>query len=155
MSPSWEPVQILLVEDSEADIELTTEALADARVANDLHVTRDGVEALAFLRNEPPHEHAPTPDLVLLDLNLPRKDGREVLEEVKADPQLRQIPIVVLTTSSAEADVLRSYELHANSYITKPVRFDDFLRTVASLEDFWLTVVKLPSRSQSSGGSLR
>jgi len=141
-----EPVQILLVEDSPADIELTREALADARVANDLHVVQDGVDAMAFLRKEPPYAEQPTPDLVLLDLNLPRKDGREVLEEAKADPALAPIPVVVLTTSSAEADILRSYELHANSYITKPVRFDEFLRTVQSLEDFWLTVVKLPRR---------
>lgn len=143
---SWEPVQILLVEDSPADIELTTEALAEARVANDLHVVTDGEAALAYLRREPPYAEEPRPDLVLLDLNLPGKDGREVLAEAKADPELATIPIVVLTTSAAEADILRSYELHANSYITKPVRFDEFLRTVQSLEDFWLTVVKLPRR---------
>lgn len=143
---SWEPVQILLVEDSPADIELTTEALAEARVANDLHVVTDGDAALAYLRREPPYTDEPRPDLVLLDLNLPGKDGRDVLAEAKADPGLASIPIVVLTTSGAEADILRSYELHANSYITKPVRFDDFLRTVQSLEDFWLTVVKLPRR---------
>ena len=143
---AWAPVQILLVEDSPADIELTTEALAEARVANDLHVVTDGDAALAYLRREPPYAEEPRPDLVLLDLNLPGKDGRDVLAEAKADPGLASIPIVVLTTSAAEADILRSYELHANSYITKPVRFDEFLRTVQSLEDFWLTVVKLPRR---------
>lgn len=141
-----EPVQILLVEDSEPDVELTTEALRDARVANDLHVARDGEEALAFLRGESPHDGAPRPDLVLLDLNLPRMDGREVLEAVKNDPELASIPVVVLTTSSAEADILRSYQLHANSYVTKPVRFEEFLTAIRSLEDFWLTVVRLPTR---------
>lgn len=139
------PVEILLVEDSPADVRLTIEALRDAKVRNNLHVAADGEEALAFLRREGPHADAVRPDLILLDLNLPKKDGREVLEEVKADPQLRRIPVVVLTTSEAEQDILRSYDLHANCYITKPVDLDQFITVVRSIEDFWLTIVKLPS----------
>ena len=138
------PVEILLVEDSPADVRLTIEALRDAKVRNNLHVAQDGEEALAFLRREGEHAEAVRPDLILLDLNLPKKDGREVLEEVKADPQLRRIPVVVLTTSEAEQDILRSYDLHANCYITKPVDLDQFITVVRTIEDFWLTIVKLP-----------
>ena len=138
------PVEILLVEDSPADVRLTVEALRDAKVRNNLHVAQDGEEALAFLRREGEHADAVRPDLILLDLNLPKKDGREVLEEIKADPQLRRIPVVVLTTSEAEQDILRSYDLHANCYITKPVDLDQFITVVRTIEDFWLTIVKLP-----------
>lgn len=138
------PVQILLVEDSPGDVNLTKEALRSARVANELHVVGDGEAALRFLRGQDPYAGVPRPDLVLLDLNLPRKDGREVLEEVKADPELRAIPIIVLTTSSDEMDILQSYRLHANAYVTKPVGFGDFLEALRYLEGFWLEIVKLP-----------
>ena len=138
------PVEILLVEDSPADVRLTIEALRDAKVRNNLHVAQDGEEALAFLRQEGTHADAVRPDLILLDLNLPKKDGREVLEEIKADPTLRRIPVVILTTSEAEQDILRSYDLHANCYITKPVDLDQFITVVRTIEDFWLTIVKLP-----------
>jgi CheY-like chemotaxis protein len=144
---SWEegkPVEILLIEDSPGDVRLTQEALKEAKVLNRLSVAADGVEALEFLRREGRFAGEPHPDLILLDLNLPRKDGREVLAEIKADPLLRRIPVVVLTTSRAEEDVVRAYDLHANCYITKPVDFRQFLEVVASIEDFWLTVVKLP-----------
>lgn len=141
-----EAVQILLVEDSEADIALTLEALRDARVANELHVVRDGEEAMAFLRREGHYTRARRPDLVLLDLNMPRKDGREVLAEMKGDADLQVIPVVVLTTSAEEADVLRSYELNASAYITKPVDFPQFIAAVSSLQEFWLAVVRLPPR---------
>jgi chemotaxis family two-component system response regulator Rcp1 len=137
-------VETLLIEDNEADIRLTREVFADGRVLNNLSVVRDGEEATAFLRRRPPYEDAPRPDLVLLDLNLPRKDGREVLAEIKADDDLRLIPVVVLTTSRAEADVLRSYELHANCYIVKPVDLGQFIAAVRSIEDFWLKLVRLP-----------
>ena len=138
------PVEILLVEDNPGDVRLTQEALKEGRVRNRLHVAGDGVEALAFLRREGRHASAPRPDLILLDLNLPKKDGREVLAEVKTDADLKRIPVVVLTTSEAEQDVLRSYDLHANCYITKPVDLEKFLGVVRSLEDFWLTIVRLP-----------
>jgi chemotaxis family two-component system response regulator Rcp1 len=138
------PIEILLVEDNPGDVRLTREALAEAKVRNNLAVANDGVEALAYLRRESPHEGATRPDLVLLDLNLPRKDGREVLAEIKADPDLRRLPVVVLTTSTAEQDILESYNLYANCYITKPVDLDQFLAIVTSIEDFWLTIVKLP-----------
>jgi len=137
-------IQILLVEDNPGDVRLTQEALREGKVHNELSVVGDGVDALAFLRREGGFADAPKPDLILLDLNLPRKDGREVLEELKADPDLRRIPVVVLTTSKAEEDVIRSYDLHANCYITKPVDLDQFIHVVQSIEDFWLTVVKLP-----------
>lgn len=139
-----EAIEILLVEDSPGDVRLTREALGEAKVANRLHVVGDGVEAMAFLRREGAHAAAPRPDLVLLDLNLPRMDGREVLAAIKGDPDLRTIPVVVLTTSDAEADVLRSYNLHANCYLVKPVDVDRFFDQVRSLEGFWLAVVKLP-----------
>jgi chemotaxis family two-component system response regulator Rcp1 len=141
---SMRPIEILLVEDNPGDVRLTREALKEAKVRNNLAVANDGVEALAYLRREPPHEAANRPDLVLLDLNLPRKDGREVLAEIKADPDLRRLPVVVLTTSTAEKDILESYNLYANCYITKPVDLDQFLSIVTSIEDFWLTIVKLP-----------
>lgn len=142
-------IEILLVEDSPSDTELTIEALAEAKVANHLSSVHDGVEALAFLRQENQYARAPRPDLILLDLNLPRKDGREVLAELKADPQLKTIPVVVLTSSSADEDVLRAYELQCNCYITKPVVFKDFLAVVRSIEDFWLAVVTLPETSET------
>jgi chemotaxis family two-component system response regulator Rcp1 len=138
------PVEILLVEDSPGDVRLTVEALKDAKVRNELHVVEDGVEALAFLRQEGAYADAPRPDVILLDLNLPKKDGREVLAEIKGDPNLRRIPVVVLTVSQAEEDILKTYDLHANCYITKPVDLDQFLSVVRSIEDFWLTVVRLP-----------
>jgi CheY-like chemotaxis protein len=138
------PIEILLVEDHPGDVELTVEVLKDAKVSNRLHVVSDGVEAMAFLRREGRYAHVCTPDLILLDLNLPRKDGREVLLEVKADPLLGRIPVVVLTTSEAEQDILKSYALHASCYVTKPVDLHQFVKVVKSIEDFWLTVVKLP-----------
>jgi len=138
------PVEILLVEDSPGDVRLTMEALKEAKVLNNLNVAADGIEAMAFLKHEGAHAKAPRPDVILLDLNLPRKDGREVLAEIKVDPNLRRIPVVVLTTSRAEEDIFRAYDLHANCYITKPVDFKQFLDVVQSIEDFWLTVVKLP-----------
>ncbi len=144
MADRGRALEILLVEDNPGDVRLAQEALYDAKMSNNLNVVSDGVEALAYLRREGRHAKAPRPDLVLLDLNLPKKDGREVLEEVKEDPDLRTIPIVVLTTSDAEGDVIRSYELHANAYVRKPVDFDAFIEVVRTIEDFWFTVVKLP-----------
>jgi chemotaxis family two-component system response regulator Rcp1 len=138
------PIEILLVEDNLGDVRLTVEALKDAKVHNNLHVAEDGVEAMAFLRREGKYADAPRPDLILLDLNLPKKDGREVLAEIKEDPDLRRIPVVILTVSRAEEDILRSYDLHANCYITKPVNLDQFLKVVKSTEEFWFTIVKLP-----------
>ena len=139
-------VEILLVEDNPGDVRLTREAWKEARIRNRLHVAEDGVEALAFLRREGRHAEAVRPHLVLLDLNLPRKDGREVLAEMKEDPNLRHIPVVILSTSKAEQDVLNTYDLHANCYITKPLDMDQFIRVVRSIEDFWLTIVTLPPR---------
>ena len=144
MPTSSEPAEILLVEDNPGDVRLTREALRDGKVRNNLSVVTDGVEALAFLRREGRYADAPRPDVILLDLNLPKKDGREVLAEVKADERLRRIPVVVLTTSADERDVLRSYELQAACYITKPVDLDQFIAVVQSIEDFWLTIVTLP-----------
>ena len=138
-------VEILLVEDNPGDVRLTQEALKEGKVANNLHVAMDGMEALAFLKAEGKFKERPRPDLVLLDLNLPKKDGREVLEEIKNDDALKKIPVVVLTTSQDEADILKTYKLHANCYITKPVDLDQFIKVVRSIEDFWLTLVKLPS----------
>ncbi len=138
------PIQILLVEDNPGDARLTEEALRDGKVHNRLTVVPDGVEAMAYLRREGKYADAPRPDLILLDLNLPRKDGREVLRETKSDDALKSIPVVVLTTSRAEEDVLRSYGLHANSYVTKPVDLDQFIAAVRSIEDFWITVATLP-----------
>jgi CheY-like chemotaxis protein len=138
------PIEILLVEDNPGDVRLTVEALKEAKVRNNLHVAPDGVEAMEFLRRTGAHAEAPRPDLVLLDLNLPRKDGREVLQEIKTDPDLDLIPVVVLTTSQAEQDVLESYQLHANAYVTKPVDLERFLQVVRSIENFWLEIVRLP-----------
>lgn len=138
------PVEILLVEDNPGDADLAREALEDSKMKNNLHVVEDGVEAMAFLRKEGAHSGAVHPDLILLDLNLPKKDGREVLAEIKGDPGLKRIPVVILTTSSAEEDVLRTYNLHANCYITKPIQFDQFLKVVRSIEAFWLSIVVLP-----------
>ena len=138
------PIDILLVEDSPSDAKLTAKTFEKAKVLNTLHIVEDGVEALNFLNQVAPYQDAPRPDLILLDLNLPRKDGRKVLEEIKEDPRLQNIPVVVLTTSAAEEDVLSSYKLRANCYITKPVTLQQFVRVVESIEDFWLTVVRLP-----------
>lgn len=138
-------VEILLVEDSPGDIRLTREVFQEAKVYNNLHVVMDGVEALAFLRHQGQYADVPTPDLILLDLNLPRKDGREVLQDIKNDEQLKRIPVVILTTSRAEEDVLKAYNLYGNCYITKPVDLDQFIRVVQSVKEFWLTIVKLPS----------
>ena len=140
-------IRILLVEDNPGDVRLTREALKEGKVRNNLSVVGDGVEALAFLHREGSYSSAPRPDIILLDLNLPRKDGRQVLAEVKADPELRRIPIVVLTTSKAEEDILKTYELHANCFITKPVDFEHFIKVVQSIESFWLSIVQLPGAS--------
>lgn len=139
------PVEILLVEDNEADIRLTREGIKEAKIHNNLHVTRDGEEAMGFLYKKGEYQNAVTPDLILLDLNLPKKDGREVLEEIKNDPSLRHIPVVILTTSEAEKDILKSYKLHANCYVTKPMGIDQFVEVISAIEDFWFTIVKLPT----------
>jgi len=139
-----DPVEILLVEDNPGDARLAMEVLKEAKVRNSLHWTKDGVDALAFLRREKPYEKAPRPDVILLDLNLPRKDGREVLAEIKQDDKLMRIPVVVLTISKDEEDIFRTYNLHANCYVTKPLDLDQFVKVVKSIEDFWLTIVKLP-----------
>jgi chemotaxis family two-component system response regulator Rcp1 len=141
---SASPIEVLLVEDNPGDVRLTREALKDARVLNHLHVVGDGAAAMAFLRRTGIHTGAPRPDLVLLDLNLPRKNGREVLEEMKGDPSLSHIPVVILTTSQAEQDILESYRLRANAFVSKPVDLGEFLRVVQSIEQFWLEIVRLP-----------
>jgi len=138
------PIEILLVEDSPGDVRLTQEVFREGRVRNNLNVVGDGVQALAFLRRQEPYPQAPCPDLILLDLNLPKKDGRSVLEEIKADEKLRRIPIVILTTSNAEEDIVKAYDLHANCYISKPIDLEQFIQVVKSIEQFWLTIVKLP-----------
>lgn len=138
------PIEILLVEDSPGDVRLTQEALQGGRVANNLHVVEDGDAAMQFLRKRGKYADAPRPDLILLDLNLPKKDGREVLQEIKNDEYLRRIPVVILTTSSAEEDIIRTYDNHANCYVTKPMGFDQFMNAIKSIEDFWLAIVKLP-----------
>jgi len=140
------PIEILLVEDNPGDVRLTQEALKGGKIWNEFNVVSDGVAALDYLHRRAPYESAVRPDLVLLDLNQPRKDGREVLAAMKADPELRMIPVVVLTTSQAEEDVIRAYNLHANCYVTKPVDFEQFTRIVQAIEQFWLTVVTLPPR---------
>jgi chemotaxis family two-component system response regulator Rcp1 len=137
-------IEILLVEDNPGDADLAREALEESKVLNNLHVAGDGVAALAFLRQEGPYVDMPRPDLILLDLNLPKKSGHEVLAEIKRDPRLNFIPVVILTTSAAERDVMKAYSLHANAYIIKPVDLDQFIEVVKSIEDFWLTIVKLP-----------
>ena len=141
-------VEVLLVEDDPGDVLMTREAFEDYKVANQLHVVQDGADAMAFLRREGDYAGAPRPDLVLLDLNLPRMDGREVLQAIKGDAELASIPVVVLTTSEAEEDVLRSYSLHANAYVTKPVAFGEFLLALQRLETFWLQIVRLPTGSE-------
>jgi CheY-like chemotaxis protein len=146
MTPAPVPIDILLVEDDPGDVLMTREAFAHHKIRNPLHVAEDGVEALRFLKREGPFGAAPRPGLILLDLNLPRKDGRELLGEIKQDLGLRTIPVVVLTTSEAEEDILRSYELHANAYVTKPVDFEKFVEVVRKIDDFWVTVVQLPHR---------
>lgn len=138
------PVEVLLVEDNPGDVRLTQEALKDGRVMVNLTVAMDGVEAMQILNKHAPYQAAARPDLILLDLNLPRKNGREVLEEIKADEELKRIPVIVMTTSKAEADIHKVYNLNANCYITKPVDLDEFLNVVRSIEDFWLTIVTLP-----------
>ncbi len=138
-------VEILLIEDSPGDIRLTQEALKDSKISNNLHVVTDGVEAMAFLRKEGKYSEKPRPDLILLDLNLPKKDGREVLAEIKKDEQLKRIPVIILTVSEAEEDVLKTYNLHANCYITKPVDLEQFLKVVKTTENFWFTIVTLPN----------
>jgi len=135
----------MLVEDNPGDVRLIVEAMKDKKMRNNLHVVEDGIEALAFLRQEGKYADAPRPDLILLDLSLPKKDGREVLAEIKADENLRRIPVVILTTSRAEEDILKAYDLNANCYVTKPVDLDQFIKVVKSVKDFWLTIVKLPA----------
>ena len=146
MDNGTHPIDILLVEDNPGDARLTIEAMREAKVRNRIHVVEDGVEAMEFLRRKGRFSDAPRPDLILLDLNLPRKDGREVLAEVKTDPDLKRIPVVVLTTSRAEEDVLRAYDLHANCYVTKPVDFEQFMRVVREIDEFWVKVVTLPRK---------
>lgn len=142
--PQQKLVEILLVEDNPGDADLAREALQDSKINNNLHVVEDGIEAMAFLRKTGKYENAPRPDLILLDLNLPRKDGREVLSEIKADDYFKRIPVVILTTSEAEEDILKSYNLHANCYITKPIDLSQFMKVVHSIENFWLSIVALP-----------
>ncbi|HEU4490016.1 MAG TPA: response regulator [Jiangellales bacterium] len=144
--PDLRAIEVLLIEDDPGDVLMTREAFEDAKVANNLYVVSDGEDALAFLRREGAHAQVPRPDLVLLDLNLPRVDGREVLEQIKNDPELRSIPVVVLTTSESEDDIVHSYSLHANAYVTKPVDFDRFHQVVRQIDDFFVSVVKLPRR---------
>ena len=139
------PTNVLLVEDSPGDVRLTQEAFRDANQDIDLHVANDGVEAMAFLLREGAHADAPRPDLILLDLNLPIMDGREVLAEIKQSPSLKRIPVIVLTTSSADEDIIRSYDLHANSYISKPVNYPQFLAVIEQIESFWISIVTLPA----------
>lgn len=146
MSTNLQPIDILLVEDNPGDVRLTIEALKEAKVLNQLATVSDGVEALAYLHRQAKYAQCTRPDLILLDLNLPKKDGREVLAEIKKDPGLKRIPVVILTTSKAEADILKSYDLHANCYITKPVDLDQFIKVVKSIEDFWLSIVRLPPK---------
>jgi len=146
MEESSRSIEILLVEDNPGDARLTIEAMREAKVRNRMHVVEDGVEAMEFLRRQGRYGDAPRPDLILLDLNLPRKDGREVLAEVKADPALKRIPVVILTTSRAEEDVLRAYDLHANCYVTKPVDLAQFMKIVSQIDEFWVKVVTLPGK---------
>jgi CheY-like chemotaxis protein len=139
-------VDILLVEDNPGDVRLTKEALRDAKVLNEIYVAKDGVEAMEFLNKKGSFKEAPIPDMILLDLNLPRKDGREVLAEIKKDPKLKHIPVIILTTSKADEDIVKSYNLHANAYITKPVDLNRFVEIIHALEEFWFTIVKLPPK---------
>ncbi len=141
---SGAPIEILLVEDNPGDVRLTQEAVREARIRNTLNVVNDGEQAIAYVRRRGEYADRPRPDLILLDLNLPRKDGREVLQDLKSDPDLHRIPVVVLTSSAAEQDILRTYDLYANAYVTKPVDLEQFMRVVSSIQDFWLNIVKLP-----------
>ena len=143
--PKGQAIEILLVEDNPGDVRLTQEVLREGNINNHLNVVDDGVKAIDFLNNKPPYLDRPCPDLILLDFNLPRKDGREVLEVIKTDNRLKRIPVVVLTTSRAQEDIVRAYDLHANCYITKPLDLDQFVRVIQLIEEFWLTIVKLPS----------
>jgi chemotaxis family two-component system response regulator Rcp1 len=140
------PIEILLVEDNPGDVRLTQEALKESKMLNILNVANDGVEAMEFLRRQGKFTNVNRPDLILLDLNLPRKDGREVLDEIKSDDELKRIPVVVLTTSKAEEDIIRMYTRQANCYITKPIDFDQFILVIKAIEEFWLTIVKLPPK---------
>ncbi|MGK0364735.1 MAG: chemotaxis family two-component system response regulator Rcp1 [Saprospiraceae bacterium] len=144
MSQKSRPVNLLLIEDNPGDVRLTQEAFKEGKLTYQMDVVMDGVEAIHFLRRRPPYENSATPDIILLDLNLPKKDGREVLAEIKADEDLRRIPVIVLTTSSAKQDILKSYDLHVNCYINKPVDFDRFFDIIQKIEDFWLTIAILP-----------
>ena len=144
------PIEILLVEDNPGDVELAREALQTGKVNNSLQVVGDGVFAMEFLRRQGKYAGAPRPDLILLDLNMPRKDGREVLAEIKADPDLKRIPVVILTTSQAEEDILKTYNLHANCFITKPIDLHQFIKVVQAIEEFWFTIVKLPAKNGAS-----
>lgn len=144
MADNIKPAEILLVEDNAADIALTKKAIQKSKIANNLSVTRDGEEAIDFLYNKGKFKESPRPDLIILDLNLPKKDGREVLEDIKKDEKLKKIPVVILTTSNAEKDILKTYDLHANCYITKPLDFDQFIAIVKQINDFWFSIVKLP-----------
>ena len=148
MNDNTEPIEILLVEDNPGDARLAVEALKESKVRNNLYHVEDGMSAMRFLYQEAEYAHAPHPDLVLLDLNLPRKDGREVLAEVKEDPRLRLIPVVVMTSSEAERDLVRSYGLHANAYVVKPLDLDRFIEVVQAIEDFWFAIVKLPPKAE-------
>ncbi len=141
------PIEVLLVEDNPGDVRLMQEALKDAKVHNNLHVVYDGDDAMSFLRREGKYSGAPEPNLIMLDLNLPGKDGREVLDEIKNDSALKHIPVVIVTTSSAEEDILKSYKLHANCYVTKPVNIEQFIKVVRAIEDFWFSIVKLPKKT--------
>ena len=145
-NPLSSPIEILLVEDNPGDVRLTQEVLKEGKVHNTLNIVENGVQALSFLKKESEYSDAPTPDLILLDLNLPKKDGREVLLDIKKDPELKKIPVVVLTTSQAEEDILNVYDLNANCYVSKPVDLGQFIDVVKSIEDFWLSIVKLPTR---------
>ena len=142
---TYKPIEILMVEDNPGDVRLTREAMKEAKVRNNLSVAKDGEEATLFLKKSGQYANAPRPDLILLDLNLPRKDGRELLAEIKADEDLKRIPVVILTTSRSEQDIFKTYNLHANCYVNKPVGLDQFLEIVKSIEDYWLTIVKLPN----------
>ena len=142
--PLGKLVEILLVEDNPGDVRLTQEAFKEGSILNNLHVVKDGVEAMSFLRQEGSYAGSVQPDIIILDLNLPRKDGRETLAEIKADPNLKRIPVIILTTSKAEEDVLNSYDLHANCYITKPINLNEFMKVIRTIEDFWFMIVRLP-----------
>ncbi len=152
MNDNTEPIEILLVEDNPGDARLAVEALKDSKIHNNLYHVEDGVEAMRFLHRQAEYTDVPLPDLVLLDLNLPRKDGREVLAEIKEDPELRPIPVVVLTTSEAERDLVKTYDLHANAYVVKPIDLDRFIEVVEAIENFWFTIVKLPQVNHRKSG---